>query len=285
MHNAAKKLKRADERLLLPGTTLSQDIERTVQLLRQHGWLYEQFTAVDAKGTTRWGLVFAESNRIQILQRRGWFTQFDSTHKTNVWGYNMFSFLVRDEHGIWIPAAHCVVERENSDVLAYAMQCFQRWCGWQPRYVLTDDSSIEQLAIQCAFPGLINGQQEVTHLLCTVHSMRTLNRHFKAEADKKILSLLRHAMFCFTGVKCRMLCEEAIAAARDEKTKNYIRAYWLETAQKWGMHARQHSPFLLQATTTNSCEAWHRKLKSGGGLRKGDARKHGMSESYEIEFQ
>ena len=35
-------------------------------------------------------------------------------------------------------------------------------------------------------------------------------------------------------------------------------------------------------TTTNSCEAWHRKLKGGSGLRKGDTVKHGM---YQYSYQ
>ena len=42
------------------------------------------------------------------------------------------------------------------------------------------------------------------------------------------------------------------------------------------MYARQHSPFLLQTTTTNACEAWHRKLKSGARLTKGQTALHGI---------
>ncbi|KAF8415880.1 hypothetical protein EV426DRAFT_661814 [Tirmania nivea] len=42
------------------------------------------------------------------------------------------------------------------------------------------------------------------------------------------------------------------------------------------MFARQHSPLLLQVTTTNACEAWYRKLKSGAGLSKGQAASHGI---------
>ena len=53
------------------------------------------------------------------------------------------------------------------------------------------------------------------------------------------------------------LCEQAIkaAAAIDENTAKYVQTYWLQTASKWVMYARQHSSFLLQVTTTNACEA------------------------------
>ncbi|RPB19860.1 hypothetical protein L211DRAFT_586270 [Terfezia boudieri ATCC MYA-4762] len=44
------------------------------------------------------------------------------------------------------------------------------------------------------------------------------------------------------------------------------------------MFARQHSPLLLQVTTTNACEAWHRKLKTGARLSKGQAASHEIYE-------
>lgn len=214
-------------------------------------------------------MMFRLPQRLEILKQRGHLTQFDSTHKTNKWAYNMFSFLVRDEHGVWIPTADFVVERENSDVLAGALKIIKGWIWWRPRYVFTDDSSIEQLAVRRAFPAFSVREQEVSHLLCTVQSMRTLQRWFKTIKDKPILNLLRQAMFTFTRFKCIELCEEAIQIAGDNKTKQFIRVYWMEISYKWAMYAQQHSPLLLQATTTNSCEAWHRKLKGGVALRKG----------------
>ena len=60
-------------------------------------WLFEE----------RWGLVFACPARLKILEKCGCLTQFDSTHKVNKWKHNMFSFLMKDKHGSWIPAAHC----------------------------------------------------------------------------------------------------------------------------------------------------------------------------------
>ena len=41
------------------------------------------------------------------------------------------------------------------------------------------------------------------------------------------------------------------------------------------MHLRQHSPLLLQITSTNACEAWHRQLKQGG-MSKEDVKRHGI---------
>jgi len=129
VQNAARGLPRSDERIHLKTTTFRQDVDEAIRLLGEKGWLHEEYTVLDAKGEPRWGLCFAYPTCIQILRKRGYFTQFDSTHKTNTWGHNMFSFLVRNEQGIWIRGAHCVVERENSEILAHAMKTIKKWCG------------------------------------------------------------------------------------------------------------------------------------------------------------
>ena len=97
-------------------------------LLIEHGWLFEELQVVDMKKETRWGMVFAHPTRLLTLARRGWFTQFDATHKLNQWGHNMFSFLVRNEYNIWIPTAHLVVERENGEIIAEGLQRIKQWC-------------------------------------------------------------------------------------------------------------------------------------------------------------
>lgn len=43
--------------------------------------------------------------------------------------------------------------------------------------------------------------------------------------------------------------------------KNYIRRNWLDSLPKWANYAREHSPLLLQATTTNPIESFHSALK------------------------
>ena len=41
----------------------------------------------------------------------------------------MFSFLVRDEHNVWIPTAHLVVERENAEIIAEGLKYIKQWCN------------------------------------------------------------------------------------------------------------------------------------------------------------
>ena len=84
----------ADKRSLPRGLLFHDDVLHERSLLTEKGWLFEELQVVDTKQETRWGLVFAKPTSLLILQRRGWLTQFDATHKLNKWNYNMFSFLV-----------------------------------------------------------------------------------------------------------------------------------------------------------------------------------------------
>ena len=193
--------------------------------MTEKGWLFAEIQIADSKQQQRWGLVFANPTRLDVLAQREWFTQFDATHKLNRWNHNMFSFLVCDEYNVWIPTAHMVVERENGEIIAAGLNYIKQWCTkWKPRYILTDESAIEQRAIRLAFPGLDAGEQVVTHLLCSVHSNRTLLRRLGSKAHQSAYQLLKHAMYCFTGIKNRELCEQAIAAV-DQETAKYIRMH------------------------------------------------------------
>ena len=123
--HAVGNLKRGiktDKRALSRGMSFENDVLQAQSLLTERGWLFEDLQVLDSKKEQRWGMVFAHPTRLLILQRRGWFTQFDATHKLNHWGHNMFSFLVRDEHNVWIPTAHLVVERENGEIIAEGLR-------------------------------------------------------------------------------------------------------------------------------------------------------------------
>jgi len=143
IENATRGI-RSDLRSILPSTGFVKDVAEAEVILDENGWLYRQYNVTDAKGEKRWGLAFGHPERLEILKCRSHLTLFDSTHKLDRWKHNMFSSLVRDEQGTWILVTHCVIERENGETLSEALWCFKIWCpGWTPRYVMTDDSSIE----------------------------------------------------------------------------------------------------------------------------------------------
>ena len=127
--NLKRGMKSADVQALPHGILFQDDILHARSLLTAREWLVEELQIVDNKNEQRWGMVFAHPTRLLTLQRRGWFTQFDATHKLNRWGHNMFSFLVRNEHNVWIPTAHLVVERENGEIIAEGLGQIKQWCS------------------------------------------------------------------------------------------------------------------------------------------------------------
>lgn len=256
------------------GTTIHDDWDKATAFLLKENYFCETIYTPSTNSTalTR-GLVFAHPSRLSVLSKRGYLTLFDSTHKVNVHGYNLFTFLCRNEYGIWIPGANCLVESENSDVLAEAMKCIYRWSQnrWQMRYPLTDNSAIEKAAVRKAF-----GESVENHILCTVHTERTLQRNFKSLENQESYGLLRHAMNAHTEEHCLSLCQKAIEKASSERKKNYIQKELIENRNQWALFARQHCQILMQVTSTNACEAWHSRLKNGAVQKKGETSTHGI---------
>ncbi|KAG0634360.1 hypothetical protein HOY80DRAFT_1005215 [Tuber brumale] len=281
-----KEYKQNDVRKLEHGSSLESDWEKATTFLSDNSYLWETITATITtqsakKDLNQRGLVFAHPERLEILANCGYLTLFDSSHKLNFFNYNLFSFLYRDEYGVWVPGAHCLVESEGSDILSAAIKKIKYWSNgrWQMVYALTDDSAVEQRGVRLALPAISSPDGHFrAHLLCTVHSERTLSRKFGALRYRKTFEKLHHAMFCRTQEHCinHIMAVIDSLPENDHDSTAYITKEWLDTRAQWAMWARQHSQILLQVTTTNPCEAWHQKIKGGQGQRKEDGKYHGI---------
>lgn len=109
IRNAKRRVdQRADCRPLLPNVSFRDDVDTARALLQDNQWLHDEFTVPDAKEEMRWGIVFADPRRLEVLKAHGLFTQFDATHKMNKWGYNLYSFLIRNE-SIWSLDTYCTL--------------------------------------------------------------------------------------------------------------------------------------------------------------------------------
>lgn len=132
---------------------------------------------------------------------------------------------------------------------------------------MTDDDAGEQCAVRKAF-GNEEGIDEipVTHLLCTVHSKRTLDRNLLSSSPLCVESQ-KHLLAALFNRKTKEGCEESIKntilKAPDQRKKLYIEKKWWNTQANWANCARCHSAILLQHTSTNAVESWHRVLKDG----------------------
>ena len=46
----------------------------------------------------------------------------DSTHKTNEMGWYLYNLMIRNEEGVWVPGAHMLTMKEDSDIVAAGLR-------------------------------------------------------------------------------------------------------------------------------------------------------------------
>jgi hypothetical protein len=66
--------------------------------------------------------MFVKRSRLNTLCRRGYLTLSDSTHNTNILGWKLFTFIVRDEQGVYVPCAHFFSSNEDGDIIRAALK-------------------------------------------------------------------------------------------------------------------------------------------------------------------
>jgi hypothetical protein len=254
--NIKYKVRGPAETHLIGHMDLRSDISESTSYLTEQGYLVETFR-VSQRSTK--GIVFAHPEQLKKLERHGWLTLMDSTHKTNRHDWRLFTLYVRDTYGCWNPGAHFLVSSEDGDTVAEALTIIRnKYCCWSPRYILSDHSNIEARSIKKTFPGITAGEQECQVLLCVVHVMRTWMQKIH---EKKTCETMIAAMHKRTKIGCDSLIQDAINHCSVPSIQNYIKRNYMKNTEKWSLWARQHSPLLLQVTSTNPIESFHSELK------------------------
>ena len=68
---------------------------------------------------------------------------------------------------------HFFVSNEDCDTVSEALKIIHNYCHWIPRYILSDQSSIEAKGIKKAFLSINTSEQKCEVILCIVHVIRT----------------------------------------------------------------------------------------------------------------
>ncbi|CAG8820899.1 8940_t:CDS:2, partial [Cetraspora pellucida] len=254
--NIKYKVRGPMEAHLIGNSNLKLDISESISYLIEKGYLVERYS-VSQRSTK--GIVFVHPYQLKKLERHGWLTLIDSTHKTNRYDWRLFTLYIRDTYGCWNVGAHFFVSSEDSDMVAEALLIVRKkCCRWSPRYMLLDQSSIEAKSIKKTFPGITASEQECQIIFCIVHVMRTWMQRIY---EKEIHDIMIVAMHKRTKVGCENFVQDAISRCSVPAIKNYIKRNYMNNTQQWGLWARQHSPLLLQVTSTNPLESFHSELK------------------------
>lgn len=260
---------RASENAYFAGSSeLETDISEAMRTLDSKGYVYRRFSAErshseessPATETPRSvGLFFASERQLESLTQHGWLTLMDATHGTNKHDWRLFTLYIRDKFGCWNVGGHFFVSHEDMPAVAKALKTVREFAPhWEPRYVLTDDSAVEVGSVHSAFPGISRGEQNCDPIRCTVHTMRSWIRKLY---DSSVRNKMILAMNKRTQLGCDMMVQEALNACGGNSVLfNIIKRYSRNT-KEWALWARQHSPLLVQVTTTNPLESYHSELK------------------------
>src|SRR5437763_8226708 len=140
---------------LIGDSNLTSDISQSISYLIEKGYHAESYSIFSASHKSTKGIVFAHFEQLKKLQRYGWLTLIDSTHKINKYDWRLFTLYVRDSYGCWDVGAHFFVSNEDCDTISEALKIICNNCHhWLPRYILADQSGIEVKSIKKSFPGI-----------------------------------------------------------------------------------------------------------------------------------
>ncbi len=237
---------------------LKSDISKSISFLIEKGYRVESYYVSHQSTKSAKGIVFAHPKQLEKLQRYRWLTLIDSTHKTNKYDWRLFTLYVRDTYGCWDVGVHFFVSNKDCNTVSEALKIIRNYCCWLPRYILSDQSSIEAKGIKMAFPGISAGEQECEIIFCVIHVMRTWMTKIY---EKKTRNIMNAAMHKKTRIGCEQLVQDAINNCSIPAIQNYIKRYYMKNTRQWALWARQHSPLLLQVTSTNPLKSYHSELK------------------------
>ncbi len=252
--------------------SFEEDLNKTVETLKKMGYFTD--LSID-EVTLDFVLAFSKLEQLQCLSA-SILVLMDSTHDINKYKFKLTTLYTRNNYGVWLPGAQFFIKTENSQMVtrgnflvftAYIycliglniIRKFVKEAGlqWYPMYFVIDQSATEAKSIRDCFRGILEGEVEIKIFYCRVHLIRTLTRRIKSKAVRTIMI---KAMDKVSKLGCEQALKEAMSAA-DESTKKYINLQWARNTEHWGMYSRQHSPLLLQNTTTNALESYHNVIK------------------------
>ncbi|KAI9095486.1 hypothetical protein DFS34DRAFT_625925 [Phlyctochytrium arcticum] len=157
-----------------PPSSLDDDVSQAISDLQGAGYEVKRFLIASDEGNVPEGFAFATARGLETLVSSSYLVQLDSTHKTNIYDWRLFTVMVRDKHGSWIPAGQFYTSIENACAVNGGLQTLRDMVSaggfgtWQPRYFLIDQSHVEKNGIHKTFRGMEAGEEEVYVKFCKV---------------------------------------------------------------------------------------------------------------------
>lgn len=233
-----------------------------------HNWKCKRLSVKEKNDPESPVVAFARNSSIDLLKKRGKIVVMDATHCTVKENWYLYTIMLRDKRGVWLPGAFFYSKRKGANSVTAGLRQIIEWCGgirgWRLQYIVTDDDPAEYLAARTAFEyNPDDPNPRVQHLYCRTHSLRNLQDNLKGLGLKKVFDHMHAALYRRSTEET---CLQSIQAALDEPSctesaRIYIQNQWLPDTRSWANWYRHTKPLLSQIDTTNYVESWHKQLK------------------------
>ena len=74
-------------------------------------------------------LVFIRPNSLEAFKKYGYFAIIDAIYKTVRWGWNLFTIMVRDDCGSWLPTIYFFTKQQIARIISACLGVIIDWYG------------------------------------------------------------------------------------------------------------------------------------------------------------
>lgn len=189
-HNAAAAYKSVnpDPRRVETGNIWTDQVSSALTWLSEQTdegegrWKARQISTLrDTDGETSQGLVFGHRLRLQLLARHGYLTLMDATHNTNEMKWLLYTLMVRQKHGKWIPGAHILTAKADSNIVQKGLEQVSIVLSY--RFLIINHDSRLKLGVRTL--GIFDTSSQMTPLVSNVLLQLLFLVHQVLSADKQ----------------------------------------------------------------------------------------------------
>ena len=117
VHNLQRKVHGGLDVPFIGENSVSADLKSTMEWLSSNDYMIEGFTSAAYQG-----FAFATEANLQVLRKSGVLAIMDSTHKTNKHNWKLYTLIMRNTFGSWLPGGHFIVSSEEQHIVSKAFK-------------------------------------------------------------------------------------------------------------------------------------------------------------------
>ncbi|KAL6736554.1 hypothetical protein Aduo_006893 [Ancylostoma duodenale] len=186
---------------------------------------------------------------------------FDDTFNVSRYSFRLATMIVSDDGGNGFPCAYLLSFRISAAEVQVLFELVEECVpGFDPQYVMTDDTNVFYNAFKSVFP-----MSKALKMFCAFHINQALERkhkEFLKECDVPTANHLFHSLVFDMDAKKFESSYSAymtwLVSIEAMEMIEYVEKTYSARRKQWALCYRQEDALF---TTSNHAESWHNKLK------------------------